>query len=165
MARVPHEAVARNGAWLVLPPLAISLGLWGTLPPAFGSESFGRGVPGWLSLSENVVRVLVFATPSALFFGASSKGQRAGWGLYAAGLCLYLASYLLLAAWPEGTWGTSLLGFTAPAWTPALWLIGVALVCQDSWLWARWRWWLYLVPTTTFLVLHVAHATFVWSRA
>jgi len=164
MARVPPQALTRNGAWLVLPPLAISLGLWGTLPPAFAPENFGRGVPGWLSLWENVLRVLVFATPCAVFFGASGKRQRVGWGLYSVGLCLYLASYVLLAKWPQGAWATGVLGFTAPAWTPALWLTGVALVCQDSWIWARWKWWLYLVPTTLFLVLHVGHATLVWSR-
>ncbi|MGH1347565.1 MAG: hypothetical protein ACRBN8_38770 [Nannocystales bacterium] len=163
MARLPREALSRNGGWLVLVPLGISLALWSALPPAYAPENFGAGIPTWLSLSENVFRVLVFATPGALLVGASSRVQRLGWGLYSIGLALYLASYVLLAIWPDGAWAGSALGFTAPAWTPALWLIGVALICQDSWVNARWIWWLYLGPVAAFLGLHVGHAALVWS--
>ncbi len=164
MAGVPRVALTRNGAWLVLPPLVISFGLWSALPPAFAAENFGHGVPAWLSLSENALRIVVFAVPGALLFGASSKRQRVGWWCYGAGLGLYLASYALLAAWPRGSWATRALGFTAPAWTPAFWLLGIAMVCTDSWATQRWRWWMFLLPVAAFLGLHLGHTWLVWSR-
>lgn len=168
MADRPREALGRNGAWLVLPPLAVSLGLWGVLPPAYADGVFAASVPGWWNLTENVLRVLVFSVPAVLVFGASSPIQRVGWAVYAVGLAAYVASYLILALGPETHWATSAVGFTAPAWTPGVWLLGVAMVCQRTWLrWPAdrrrgWRWWAYLAPVAAFLVAHVGHAGRAW---
>ena len=165
MPSLPREAYVRNGVWLTVPPLAISFGLWGALPEAYGAEQFDAGMPAWWRLTENVLRLVVFGLPAALVVGSRAELSRMAWPCYGLGLLAYLASYLMLVLWPEEAWSTSAVGFTAPAWTPAFWLVGLAMLCRASWLWARWRWWMYLVPVAAFLAVHVGHAGAVWSRA
>ena len=157
------RALVTNGALLALPPLALSLALWSSLPPAYGPEIFWLDIPPWLGLTENALRVVVFALPAALRFD-TTEAHRAGWSVYAAGLALYAASYLLHVFWPGSAWALGAVGFTAPAWTTAVWFVGIAMVCRESWLPIRWRWWLYLVPVVAFVSAHVAHAALVWSR-
>ncbi|MCB9563572.1 MAG: hypothetical protein H6708_24505 [Kofleriaceae bacterium] len=164
MTRSKLHAVVRNGALLGVPPLVLSLSLWGLLPVAYSPAVFWDGVPSWLGLCENVARIVVFALPIVLCFGASTPAHRAGWVVYGAGVVAYAASYLLLVAWPSSAWATSLVGFTAPGWSTAIWFAGIAMVCRDSWLVARWRWWFYLVPVAGFLGFHLAHAALIWSR-
>lgn len=161
----PPAVWLRNGAWLGLPPLALSFGLWGFLPEAYSPDSFGRGIPAWLALAENVARVLVFAVPAALVADAPSRAARRGWLVYGGGVLLYAGSYLVLAAWPSSAYAHSAVGFSAPAWTTAAWFLGIALVCRTSWLWRGWRWWFYLPLVVVFLALHVTHTLLVWSRS
>ncbi|MEZ4402448.1 MAG: hypothetical protein R3B06_20665 [Kofleriaceae bacterium] len=158
------RAVGRNGLLLAVLPLGVSLVLWSRLPVAFHPEDFWQDIPAWLGTAENALRLLVFAAPAFLGFGAASRGQRAGWWIYAAGVTAYTTSYLALIGWPASVWATSLVGFTAPAWTTTLWFVGIARVCEESWLTARWRWWWYLIPVTGFVTAHIAHTALVWSR-
>lgn len=160
MVSVPREAYTRNGAYLVVPPLAISFGLWGLLPEGYAPETFDAAAPAWLRLGENILRTLVLALPLGLRISTDCRG---GWITYAVGLVAYLGSYLWLAAWPDGRWTTSAVGFTAPAWTPALWMLGIAMICRTSWVTTRWKWWTYLVVVAAFLGFHVGHTGMVWS--
>lgn len=164
MVAFVREALVRNGAWLVLPPLAISFGLWASLPAAYASENFDHDIPAWLRLTETALRILVFVLPGALLVGKPSETSRAAWTTYAVGLGVYLVSYAWLASWPQSWWATSAVGFTAPAWTPAVWLLGIAMICRESWLTKRWTWWMYLPVVVGFLMLHIGHALLVWAR-
>jgi len=161
-----HSArmLLRNGALLILPPMLITFGLWAALPAAYDPGNFWRGIPGWLGLLENTFRVLVFALPGILYFGKMEAGQATGWGLYAAGIFIYLSSYLLQIFLPASAWSLSLLGFTAPAWTTAFWLAGIGLVCARSWLPVSWHRAVYLGCAFLFLLCHVGHTVLVFSR-
>ncbi len=158
------ESLARSGAVLMVPPLLLSLSLWPLLPEAYQPEHFGRGLPPSLGWTENLLRVLVFALPITLRARATTPGQRTGRSLYLVGLLLYALSYLLLTGEgdPGSPWATSWLGFTAPAWTPALWLAGIALMCREHRP-AQRRWWGFCAASVAFLAAHVAHASLVWA--
>ena len=157
--------VARNGALLIVPPLVITASLWSRLPATFGNDAFDQGVPAWLLSSENVLRVAVLLLPALLLTGASERLQRLGWVLYGVGLIVYLGSYLALIAFPASAWSNSALGFTAPAWTTGLWLLGVGLVCADTWLSLSWNRLIYLIPATAFVLAHSAHARLAYALA
>ena len=92
---VPAGMILRNGALLIVPPMIISMGLWGSLPEAFSPDIFWKDIPEWLRLFENVLRILAFSLPGILYFGKKDKGQSLGWYLYFGGLVVYLASYLV----------------------------------------------------------------------
>lgn len=155
--------VARNGALLLVPVLAITFGLWARLPAVFGNAAFDEGVPARLLAVENVLRVAVFALPLLLYFSASDTLQRLGWFLYIAGLALYLASYLAQIFAPASAWSQSVIGFTALAWTTVPWLAGIGLVCADTWLPLPWNRLIYLLCAAAFVVAHTAHAWLAWS--
>ena len=161
MTREPilGTAIVRNGLLLVAPAIVITFGLWSRLPAAYGAESFDHGVPTWLIFAENVLRIAVFAIPVFLYFGGRDVLQVRGWYLYGLGLLLYLGSYLAQIYLPGSAWSTSLLGFTAPAWTTLFWFVGIGLVCANTWLPFSWHRAVYLSVAVAFVVLHVAHAS------
>jgi hypothetical protein len=158
----PAKILLRNGGLLIVPPLAISFGLWGFLPAIYGPDQFWKGIPLWLGLLENLFRVLILAVPGLLYFGKNDAGQFLGWCLYTGGLAAYLASYLLQIIFPDSGWSQSLAGFTAPAWTTLFWLAGIGLVCVRSWLPMPWHRAIYFCAAFFFLILHVGHAGLVY---
>ena len=154
----------RNGALLIIPPMIISFGLWGALPAAFNPDIFGKDIPGWLVLSENIFRILVFSLPGILYFGKKEKGQSLGWYLYFVGLIIYLLSYLTQIIFPASAWSQSAIGFTAGAWSTLFWLAGVGLICVRSWLPLHWHRAIYLGCAMIFLVFHTSHALLVYNN-
>jgi hypothetical protein len=154
----------RNGAWLIVPPMVITFGLWGALPIAYSPTLFWKDIPGWLSLLENVFRILVFVLPGILYFGKKETGQTLGWYFYTVGIAVYLASYLLQIVLPESGWSQSVLGFTAPAWSTLFWLTGIGLVCLRSWLLLPWHRAIYLGNVFLFLIFHISHTYLVYSN-
>lgn len=160
----PARMILRNGALLIVPPMIISFGLWGSLPDAFSPEIFSKDIPEWLGLFENVIRILAFSLPGILYFGNKDKGQSLGWYLYFGGLVVYLASYLALIVFPTSVWSQSAIGFTAGAWTTIFWLAGIGFVCARSWLPIPWHRAIYLWSASIFLVFHTGHALMVYSN-
>ena len=64
------------------------------------------------------------------------------------GLVIYYASWLPLIYLPETAWSTTAAGLLAPAYTPLIWLAGIALVGGS---------WLYGALSLLFVVVHVYH--------
>jgi hypothetical protein len=159
---IPARMILRNGALLIIPPMIITFGLWGALPAAYGPDLFWKEIPGWLSLSENTFRILVFSLPGILYFGKKEPGQSLGWYLYVGGLVVYLASYLLQIVLPNSGWSQSVIGFTAPAWSTIFWFTGIGLVCVRSWLPIPWHRAYYLCCVCFFLIFHIGHTGFVY---
>ena len=160
----PRKVILRNGALLVIPVLAISIGLWDFLPEVYSSKEFSREIPAWLALAENLFRVIIFSVPAILVFSNDEIENKWGWFLYTFGIAIYFCSYLFQILYPNSSWSTSYLGFTAPAWTTIFWLYGIGLTCSHSWLLSRWQRAIYIVPATLFVLLHMAHTTLVYLR-
>jgi hypothetical protein len=77
----------------------------------------------------------------------------------------YLASWTALMVSPRSQWSTSVFGFMAPAYTPILWLGGIALVGDEFVLSnASLQPWIYVSLAAAFLVFHNLHAGLVYSR-
>jgi hypothetical protein len=139
-----RDRLVRNGLWLVLPVLVANIVLAGALPEGYGSD---EGVPGWLLAVEWVLRVVVFVAPALLTVRLSGRAGRVGAVVYVLGLAVYAASWVAVIAAGDAGVGHPMAA-TAPYWTPAVFLGGVALLCR-----ARW----YLVPVGLFVTVHTAH--------
>ena len=139
-----REQLARNGLWLVLPVLAANIGLAGALPAGYGSD---EGVPGWLLAVEWALRIVVLVAPALLTVRLSGRAGRVGVVVYVLGLAMYAASWVAVIAAGDAGVGHPVAA-TAPYWTPAVFLGGVALLCR--------AWW-YLVPAGLFVAVHTAH--------
>ena len=160
----PSKVILRNGGLLVIPVLAISIGLWEFLPEVYGPKEFSREIPTWLALAENLFRIIIFSVPAILFFSNDEIKNKWEWFLYTFGIAIYTCSYLFQILYPNSNWSTSYLGFTAPAWTTIFWLYGIGLIYSHSWLLPSWHRAIYIVAATLFVLLHMAHTTLVYVR-
>ena len=156
---------AMNCGLLLVPAMVWNVALAEQLPPAFSRGEFWREIPPLLAFAENTLRIVVFALPFFMPLDIAAPASRHALLIYASGTLVYFASWLALIFCPASSWSTSALGFTAPAYTPLLWLLGIALLGRQLFWGRRYRWWMYLVPALAFLATHVAHTTIVYARS
>lgn len=155
---------AKNTGWLLLPVLLWNAALSGQLPRAYTPAVFDRDIPALLAAAEQALRVLVFALPFFAPFELASRRQRFGLLVFGLGLLVYVASWLALIGWPASAWSMTAAGFLAPAYTPILFLLGLAMLMQRLHWPSPYRWWLYLLLCVAFLAAHTGHAALVFSR-
>jgi hypothetical protein len=117
-----------NCFWLLLPILAFNLLFAHRLPAAYQTSVFWKDIPRWIGLPENLLRTFVMLLPLCMRLGISTPRQKLGLELYMVGLPVYFCSWAVLIAAPQCVWSTSEAGFLAPAYTPILWLAGMALM-------------------------------------
>ena len=153
-----------NCFWLIIPLLLISFFLVKYLPEAFQVNIFWSNIPLPVKNFENIFRIIVMALPVFFPFFIKSKIQRTGLAVYFTGVILYLFSYLALIYFPESNWGKSLIGFTAPATTPVLWLTGIGLIMNKPFFNIQYRKWIYIILVIAFCVFHFIHTNIIYNR-
>jgi hypothetical protein len=134
------------------------------LPAGYSPPEFWRDIPAPLANAENVFRLLISALPFFMPLNLASVMQRHGLIVYCIGIGLYFASWLAVLLAPDSGWATSASGFLAPAYTPLIWLLGLAMLGQRLYWGNFYRWWMYLVPASVSMAAHISHAVLVHSR-
>lgn len=152
MTLVPTSRHALSCGLLLIPAILWNILLADQLPPAFLAEVSWHDIPDGLAFAENASRIVVFALPFLMPLEQSSHASRRGLLIFAAGTVVYFSSWLALIWFPSSSWSTSALGFVAPAYTPAFWLLGIALTGRQLFWGAFYRWWMYL-PFALVLIL------------
>lgn len=156
--------LAKSCGLLLIPALCWNLAFADQLPAAFSKADFWNDIPPALAAVENGTRAAVFTLPFFMPLDIESPIQRRGLVLFVVGTLVYFASWLALIVWPSSAWSASAAGFLAPAYTPALWLLGLALIGRRIF-WGRlYRWWFYLPVAALFLGAHVWHAAIIHGR-
>ena len=154
----------RSCFWLLIPILALNLLFTKSLPPAFQADVFWRNIPRALAISENVLRVVVMILPTLVPLGVETRAQRVGVAVFVLGFGAYAGSWAALIVAPGSAWAMSAPGFTAPAWTPALWLLGLVLLAERSFIPRVRPRPIFAVCAVAFVALHVTHAALVFER-
>lgn len=145
-----------NGFIPLLPILLLNIVLAKRLPPPYSTDQFDRPVPVWLLRVENIFRLCVFLLPLMVRLDLSAPLNKIGCALYLIGSLFYFGSWLLLIVKPEVR--NNILLFSAPAWTPAIWLLGLSLMMQQFLIGSfPFSTLYYLVPVSLFLTTHIAH--------
>ena len=147
---------------LLLPTLAWNVALTRFLPPAITSPESWNDIPPALASTESSLRFLVFALPFFMPLSVSSTLQRKGLVIFIVGTLVYFASWLALIAAPNSQWANSPIGFLAPAYTPMIWLAGLAVLGRRVFFVTFYRWWMYLALSAIFIAAHVSHAVVVY---
>lgn len=150
---------------LLLPAIAWNAALFEHLPPAISRSEFWDAIPRPLAIVENTLRILVFAMPFFMPLRLSTRIQRRGLVLFVFGTLVYFASWLALIAYPHSSWSSSAVGFLAPAYTPALWLFGLALLAREFSWGSALRPWMYPTLSALFLAAHLSHAAIVYAQS
>lgn len=150
-----------NGGWLVLIPLVFNVAFYRQLPRAFAAETFWKDIPAVISYPENILRIVIFATPFALSIDVA---RVRGLALYVLGLIVYMTCWSLAMFDSGGAFVHSRLGFMSLAYTSGLWLAGIAFSTVSYWgpeLRVRYS---YLVSAVTFVVFHTWHTYYVYTQ-
>ncbi|MFV8754926.1 hypothetical protein ACNOYE_30630 [Nannocystaceae bacterium ST9] len=155
--------VVRNGLWLIVPVMVWNVALAKRLPPAFAKQVFWADIPRTIAIPENLLRVALFALPCVTVIGLDST-HAIGLALFGVGLLAYFASWIALIRAPESRWSRHAIGFMAPAYTPALWLLGMALSSSAFVGDERVIRGLFLGLAAAFLGFHLAHVGLIHRR-
>lgn len=135
-----------NCFWLLLPIFAWNA-IFASRLPQIGFKS-DAGVPRPVLVAEHVLRIAVFIWPLFLPLRWQDPEGRTGLALFLLGVLGYFAAWLPLLYLPDTPWSRSAAGLLAPAYTPLLWLCGIALVGRS---------WPYAVLALLFVGVHVYH--------
>lgn len=134
------------------------------LPEVFRPEIFQKDIPPFIVNIENISRVIMFVLISFMPIKNLVNIQRKGLILYAIGILLYFASWLILIYFPNSMWSESMLGFLAPAYTPLFWLIGIGLVGGSLYFNIPYKRWFYFLVVVVFLAFHNWHTYLIYLR-
>ncbi len=149
---------------LTIPVLIWNIALAEKLPQSFQPEIFWHQIPALLTVGENVSRLLVFILAALMPISYSWKNQIKGWAIYWAGIVLYFSSWLMLILLPNSPWSQSSLGFMAPAYTPLLWLLGIAFIGDSYYFNLPFRKWFFVAVSIVFLAFHNGHTYLIFTR-
>lgn len=134
------------------------------LPKEFQPETFWKNIPIFLKYGENISRTIVFMLTLLMPLSILTSTQRKGLFLYISGTILYFASWLVLIIFPKSGWSNSIIGFTAPAYTPLFWLIGIGLIGNSFYFNLPYRRWFFIWLSFIFLIFHNFHTITIYFR-
>jgi hypothetical protein len=143
---------------LLVPVFIWNICLAGALPLPYSPGLFNKDVPAPLLLAENCLRLPLFAFPLIMRLGLSSQQQRTGLAVYVVGVVLYAISWLVQIRVPQSPWSRSTAGFSAPAYTSAMWLAGIGMIGEHSFIEWTYRPQFYFGLVAAFVFVHTAHA-------
>lgn len=152
------SAILHNGFLPLLPVMIWNLVLTSKLPPAYGPKEFDRDIPKTVLIGENAFRFLTFLMALFLENDFRTAAGTAGLTVYGAGCLAYFLSWTLLIVFPGSSWSKSAVGFTAPAFTPLIWLTGMSLMGHRYYFGSFYSPVQFIVPSILFVLLHLAHA-------
>ena len=147
-----------NCFWLLIPIFVWNLVFYRSLPAIYTSESAWGGISPWIVYGEHVLRALVFLIPLLMVFELGTGIQKAGLAVYVVGLLVYFASWVMQMWFPDSGWDRSAVWFSATAWTPLIWLTGIAMIGQRSFLPISQISWIYMGLAVAFVSVHTAHS-------
>jgi hypothetical protein len=154
--------LAKNRFWLLVPILILDIALVGGLPPPLAPGSPGPDIPGWLSVSETALRVVVFGAPLLMPLSLREPRTRLALGVYSVALTAYVAAWVAIIWAPTSAWSTSAVGFTALAWTSILLFAGIGLRSTLRFV-PGYRPWMYLCAAALFTAVHTLHMAIIWN--
>lgn len=154
-----------NCFWLVVPVLLLNVLLMRKLPGIYQPAVFGHEIPIWISVGENVSRGVVFVLPIIMPLAILRFEQRVGLLIYLIGFVLYSLSWTMQIVSPKSSWSQSRLGFMAPGYTPAFWLLGIAFIGDPLYFSIPYSRWIYIGFSGVFLMFHNLHCWIVYTRA
>ena len=156
------KKVGKSSFLAVIPLLLWNLIFYSKLPEPYQSEGGWNKFPPVFSISEKVLLILTIAILFFLVIEVKHKLQKVGLIFYAIGVILYLLSWIMQIYWPESVWSISPFGFSAPALSPFIWLIGLGMMSKVVNHKLKVLHPVYFMVMSLFILIHVFHALIVY---
>jgi hypothetical protein len=115
-------------------------------------------------ISENCFRIITFLFTFFVQFSLQQPVNKTGLLIFSVGVLLYFSSWLALIIFPDSSWSLSIWGFTAPAYTPFIWLFGLSLFFNSYYFNYPYKYWHFFSISTIFIFFHLWHAIIVYNR-
>lgn len=149
--------------------LLIPLFLWNIilvdyLPKTYSPDISWKDLPYLIAYSENIFRIIVFVFPAIMIFSLKTRLQKTGFFIYLIGLIIYFLSWTLMIVEPGSTWGQSLIGFMAPAYTTILFFVGIGLIGNKSYFKIPHLSFVYITLSIIFVVFHTLHTYIIYQK-
>jgi len=158
------KIILTNGYIPIIPILVWNIIFISKLPFAYESKIFNSNIPLFLLIGENIFRSIVFILPLIFKTNIYTTQGKQGLIIYIFGSLVYFLSWLLLIYAPNSLWSNSLFGFTAPAYTPIIWLIGISIMADSYYFNITYSKWHFVLPCIVFSILHITHSLLVYLR-
>ena len=156
--------VLSNGFIPFLPVFIWNLLFTSKLPFPYNRPEFDSAAPKLVLILESILRLAVFLMPLGFSIDVSAGRGRIGLWIYLIGILVYFASWVPLMRTPHSVWSRSLMGFCAPAFTPLIWLVGIALMPHSWYFSDAYSPWQYLIPVFLFILFHLTHNALSFTR-
>ena len=154
-----------NCALLLLPIMAWNIAFANKLPRLYAADIFEKDIPTFITLGENIFRLIIFILPLLMPIRIATPLQGLGLALYIAGTLIYFLSWLAQMHFPQSVWSLSIFGSLAPAYTPLIWLIGIGLIGRSLYFASSYRSWMYIALSLVFVAFHLSHTFTVYQRS
>ena len=153
-----------NGYILVFPILFWNILLTSKLPPAYAPKIFNNNIPLAIIIGEYLFRYIIFIMPLFFKLNLTRSIENKGLIVFSLGVLLYFSSWLMLIYTPDSSWSNSVFGFTSPAYTPIIWLVGLSLMVDSYYFKLAYSKWHFILPSVAFTVFHVLHTVYIYNR-
>lgn len=158
------QKVLLNGYIPLIPILVWNFIFASRLPQAYDYQSFNSNIPLIITVGENLFRSIIFILPLFFRLNINSCLNIKKMSVFSIGLILYFTSWITLIYAPDSMWSSSVFGFTAPAYTPIIWLTGLSLIADSYYFKLRYSKWHFILPAIAFSIFHISHALYVYYR-
>lgn len=153
-----------NGYITIIPILLWNIIFFSKLPNLYDPQYFNSNIPLFISICENFFRAIIFILPLFFKIQLNNLIGKVGGIIYIIGSIFYYSSWLLLIYAPNLQWCKSIFGFTAPAYTIIIWLIGISLMADSYYFKISFSKWHFILPSLGMLFFHVYHTIIVYLR-
>jgi len=148
----------------IFPILVWNVLLASKLPPEYNPKLFNSNIPLAIIIGENAFRFIIFLLPLFFRLSVTTSLQKKGLIIFIFGIALYFSSWLMLIYAPNSDWSNNVLGFSSPAYSPIIWLIGLSLMVDSYYFKLTYSKWHFILPSLAFLIFHISHSIFVYYR-
>ena len=139
---------------LTIPILIWNILLTDKLPKTTEPEILIQNISPFIIYAENIIRIIVFTMMAFMPIQISKKIQKKGLLLFIIGTIIYFISWLILIYYPDSLWSKSALGILSPAYTPALWFVGIGLIGDRFYFNLPYKQWVFISLSIIFLIFH-----------
>lgn len=159
------QKIITNGFVLIIPIILWNIIFIPYLPSYYAPTSFNSDIPLWIIVGENLFRIVLFGFPLFLHVNFKLSFANRGLVVYLFGVALYFLSWLAIILSPASMWSTSLLGFSASAYTPIIWIVGLSMMVNGYYFKLHYSKWHFLLPSLVLIVFHILHTVSVYNRS
>jgi len=113
------------------------------------------------NIAENLFRIIVFIMTLFMKLEITTPLQKSGLLLYVLGVILYFISWIPLITNRPNRWSNSYIGLLASSFTPIIWLFGIGLIGNTSFIAVDHVSWIFNLLSILFIASHVIHTFYV----